>query len=926
MDDTTRYHGTLVSLEGPVDVLATQLRLLPTSPQIFILPQVQTYLEDGDPSERFDARNFIRRMHNAVTARNEVAYSFLKDSTPANKRLVFMNGSTPGAQAICIKTIAEHETDGDISHAELLFNDIVKHGAAGLEDDWFSRQKDGRHHIPEEDPIVRAMRAAEALDRLTADLQPDTDVDLTFEARPRSMSLPIYSFDDRFGDAAPFYVFGVRSSEDDDCIDDNTRNAFLPATPRFAVTDFGESLADTIATFEAVDNSLQPLRSPSCVGETYEHQTISPRRLFTTDMLSPRSGHSIESTDAVVYGEASLMQMQMANARRSTKRTKSLDRAYQTGDSYWDSPPQAQSQAGVDSGKALSEDGRRNSNVGTLLQTSLPRTIHVRCDRPIVLLSPPPPKPKKKANGAYVDKGTDAEDFRSPEPPFRPVLPFTEDLVIKIQDGADDNVLEATISAFKAGIYPIQTPEPSEQLVARKESVVKAPKFHGIETAAEDSVNPSASVLSFGPDPDEYDPFAYGPTPLKPANTTRLPLKLKPVTPPTPAHTPSSLSSICGLGEKRFQSCDIAGCKTAIAVQNSLRVLLNVHFPPEDQGYHHFHFSILPEMGGLWKPVFRNAGAESPRNGQRRIDQILAPLANQTHENPFTNPYLLATLIVPHLEPYFVIHNEVRFLILEYPPDHLATVLALQKLVGVDLMKVAAIVNSDANEPLPFNHVRGASITNVKEGNLSGSTSPQGRPLHRKASSIVLPESVAVSRANFLLTSTATEAEIGNFVSTIRKLLIDVSRFYVSDEPPRQKVGKRLPTPISASFSPFPRTTMGLQSPPLSPPPQMLPPPPRGNHPLRPPSPAMSSKAPSFAETVKTNKSSRSRRAKSRKSGGTFGPATDCTTDSTSVFTFNLEDDSDYDQEERRLMPIFMSKPHLKKGNSHKALKFLGLA
>ncbi|KAG7106378.1 hypothetical protein HYQ44_013974 [Verticillium longisporum] len=422
MDDPTRYHGTLVSLEGPVDVLATQLRLLPTSPQIFILPQVQTYLEDGDPSERFDARSFVRRMHNAIAARNEIAYSFLKDSTPDNKRLVFMNGSTPGAQAICIKTIAEHETDGDIAHAELLFNDIVKHGAAGLEDDWFSRQRQDRHHIPAEDPIVRAMRAAEALDRLTADLQPNTDVDLTFKARPRSMSLPIYSFDDRFGDAAPFYVFGVISSEDDEYIDDN------------------------------------------------------------------------------------------------------------------------------------------------------------------------------------------AEDFRSPEHPFRPVLPFTEDLVIKIQDGADDSVLEATISAFKAGIHPIQTPEPSEQLVARKESVVKAPKLHGIETAAEDSVDPSASVLSFGPDPDEYDPFAY-------------------------------------------------------------------------------------EMGGLWKPVFRNAGAESPRNGQRRIDQILAleklgvksgevsrsgrldfrylvanamqaftaqPLANQTHENPFTSPYLLATLIVPHLEPYFVIHNEAE--------------------------------------------------------------------------------------------------------------------------------------------------------------------------------------------------------------------------------------------------------------------------
>ncbi|EEY19435.1 conserved hypothetical protein [Verticillium alfalfae VaMs.102] len=489
MDDPTRYHGTLVSLEGPVDVLATQLRLLPTSPQIFILPQVQTYLEDGDPSERFDARKFIRRMHNAVAARNEVAYSFLKGSTPTNKRLVFTNGSTPGAQAICIKSIAEHETDGNISHARLLFNDIVKHGAAGLEDDWFSRQREGRHHVPEEDPIVRAMRAAEALDRLTADLQPNTDVDLTFKARPRSMSLPIYSFDDRFGDAAPFYVFGVRSCEDDECIDDSTRNDFLSATPRLAVTDFGESLTNTMATFKAVDDCLPPLRSPSCVGETYEHQTRSPHRLLTTDMLTPLSGHSTESTDTVAYGEGSSMQMQMGNPRRSTKRTKSLDRAYETGDSYGDPPLQAQIQARVDSGKALSEDGRRDSNVATLLQTSLSRTIHVRCDRPTVLLSPPPPKPKKKANGAYVDKGTDAESSRSPEPPFRPVLPFTEDLVINIQDGADDSVLDATISAFRAGVYPIQTEEQSEQLVARKESVIRAPKLHDIETAAEDSVN-----------------------------------------------------------------------------------------------------------------------------------------------------------------------------------------------------------------------------------------------------------------------------------------------------------------------------------------------------------------------------------------------------------------------------------------------------
>ncbi|KAM0275001.1 hypothetical protein ACHAQH_007649 [Verticillium albo-atrum] len=492
-----------------------------------------------------------------MAARNDVAFSFLRDSTPDNKRLVFMNGSTPGVQAICIKAIAEHETDGNIAQAELLFNNIVKYGLAGLDNDYTSNRGEERHNRQEEDPITRAMRAADSLDRLTADLQPDTDLDFTLKTRPRSMSLPMYSFDDRFGDAAPFYVFGRG------------------------------------------------------VKKTYLSSLIA--------------------------------QLEKLGAK--------------TGD--------------------ISRSGRL--------------------------------------------------DFRY--------------------------LVANAMQAFTA-----------------------------------------------------------------------------------------------------------------------------------------------------------------------------QPLANQTHDNPFTNPYLLATLIIPHLEPYFVIHNEVRFLLLEYPPDHLATVLALQKLVGVDLMKVAAIVDSNAKEALPFNHIRGASITQVKEGSRSGSVSPQGKSPHSKSSSTALSEGVAVSKANFLLTSTATEAEITDFVSTIRKLLIEVSRFYVPEEPLRPRVGKRIPTPISGSFSPFPKTSMGLQSPPLSPPPMTLPPTPMRYHPRRPPSPAMSSKAPSLTETVKTIRSTRSRRSKSRKSGGTFGPAADRLADAVSLLTVNFEDDSDYDQEERRLMPIFMPKPHTRKGNNRKALKFLGLA
>ena len=42
--------------------------------------------------------------------------------------------------------------------------------------------------------------------------------------------------------------------------------------------------------------------------------------------------------------------------------------------------------------------------------------------------------------------------------------------------------------------------------------------------------------------------------------------------------------------------------------------------------------------------------------------------------------------------------------------------------------------------------------------------------------------------------------------------------------------------------------------------------------------------------------------------------------------TYDPNDDSDLDIEERRLMPLFMRKPTATKPNSRKALKFLGLS
>jgi hypothetical protein len=298
-------------------------------------------------------------------------------------------------------------------------------------------------------------------------------------------------------------------------------------------------------------------------------------------------------------------------------------------------------------------------------------------------------------------------------------------------------------------------------------------------------------------------------------------------------------------------------------------------------------------------------------------------LTHQTTDNPFTNTYLLATLIIPHLETYLAAHSEVRFLLLEFPPDHLATILALQKLVGVDLLKVAQIVDSNAKEPLPFTHVRGASISARKDDSSSSSGSgPQVKVLPITPSPT--PENFSFSKANYLLTSTASESEISTFISTVWKILMEISQFYIPEETPKPKSARKIPSPIT--FSPFPKLLSGPQSPPLSPAPPTpsLRLPSAHATPARPVSPAPSSKAPSLAETVKTNKSGKSRKGgKSRKSPGKAGTPGN---DGESTLDLDFADDSDYDMEERRLMPMFMRKPVVRKGNSRKALKFLGLA
>ncbi|PHH85281.1 hypothetical protein CDD83_658 [Cordyceps sp. RAO-2017] len=978
----TKLLGSIVAFEGRPDSISTQLRLLPTSPQVLILPNVQCNLPAADPDRVFDARVFVKQVHDALMARKETARAFLQGSTPANKRLVFMNGGTPGAQALCIRAIMKHETDGDEAEAEAIFDDLVKDGEAGLDEE--KRRKMGfaadRPHRAGgfEDPITRAMRAADALDRQTANLQPSNDLDLTAPTRQRSSSLPLYGYSDAFGDAAPFFVFGARPAERESCVEDGivTRRNSSLAVPQ---PDEPAQRSALLCPWTSVSAPY----SPSCIGETYEPNPVQDRA--DADPASPMSDDfSIRTLDNVVYGEASLLDMRLSVSKGTLARVKSLDRIYPASPKFrdlcipsdsWLAEPETPRPHRPQSLMVVRDD--QDPVVSRLNSIERPRTVLVRSKLPIVKVAPVPQGKKRnkkhvRARSTYVDRGAGPDAEPEKPTPFQPLFSCTEDLVVFLRDGAPDGILESAIGAFRDGRYPLpQHASGLPDLVEHMEkSLPGTPSSRSTETPRHSATSSDEDIMmSASTNMDDYDPFAY----IQPVSH---PIKMPPphmtptvtvVRPPTPAHTPPPSVAVPEV-ETKFHEFTIASNQTAVAVQNSLRSILAEYFPPDTQGYRQFQFALLPEFDGLWKPIFRATEPDSPQKGEGKIHQILAigsqkgvkkeyslsitgqlerlgsksselaradrvdfryllanamqaftaqPLANQTSDNPFTNSYLLATLIVPHLETYLALHPEVRYLLLQYPPEHLATVLALQKLVGVDLMKVAQIVDSNSKEHLPFTHIRGASIGNKSEANAAKRSSPSQRS----------SSDVPVSKANFLLTSTASDKDIATFVSTVWNIQADVPE----PETPKMAVAnpfsrKLKPSPLQLgreNLSPFPKVCP--QSP-ISPK-TVIPSPPAPN---ASPSAVRPTSAAGSARTSKSAKSKHSRKSPGNANNNAAATMTTTRTsaqnDAASIMTFDPADDSDYDVEERRLMPLFLRRAGARKPNSRKALKFLGLA
>ncbi|KAI1175716.1 hypothetical protein F4777DRAFT_588354 [Nemania sp. FL0916] len=905
LPESSETNGSLVAFEGPQDTISTQLRLLPNSPNILILPPVEHFAKETNPNSAFDARLQILRIHDACDARAEVAREFLRESTPDSKKLVFMNGGTASAQLSCISAICKHETNGDSIGAEILFNELIQNGIAGLKRQCKSERGAGiasksdgtRGADVLDDPISKAMRAADALDLETAFLQDNNELDLTTASRPRSMSVPAIFVADDLQNSAPFYVFTPAEA---------TNELALPEFRGQSQLQPGEKWQSPSTSDDQLIDQNAVQGSPSIANEAHPYDRLRP-----TSAVGPSRtiANSIPNSPAVLgLGEALIVDLRHL-VTEPHKRTKSVDRVFATATRGQDISPRSLARSPLVELEEPSSDkttAQEKENIPPLRPTlrshfysepSYP--IFAKPSSTMVRKCIPPPL-SLSAIGSTVDLnegvvhqelpaepvlnsselglGNRASSFYSEDAfeldanePFQTVLPIAEDIIIHFKGHESEPELEAMIKAFKHGTYPVSMPPLLSEL-KRDVDQLGTPTTRGSTPesakhfrASEEAMREAIPIYS----PDEYDPFASGSYPGPPAaaylskqDISNEPQETAVISAtPTLGRTPPP--GVNTLLDRVFHDFDTTVCKTAVCVQNSLRSILNVYFPSENTGYHQFNFPLLPELSSLWRPVFREIPSPGSKT-TRKIDLILAigaekgvnrgllgvisgsleklgrelnglsrsgrldlrylianamqaftsqPLTNQTQDNPFTNPLLLATLIIPHLETYIAAHSTTRFLILEYPAEYLSTVLALQHLIGVDLLKVAGVIDAEASSGnrSPTRHRKTSSQTVSPSSTTSPTKGPGGAALFSRKGSVstiegadgVLAAQPSFSKANFILTSIANDSEIATLISTIWKILIDISPSYI----PEDATGStwRRPNP---SYSPNSRPTV----------------------------------------------------------------------------------------------------------------------
>lgn len=651
-----------MAFEGPADIVSTQLRLLPPSSQVLILPDLEHYMKKGD-EEKFTARSYIKDVHEAAQARHEVALQFLGDSNRGNKRLVFLNGGTAGAVSQCISAISHRQTSGDSLHAEMVLREVLREGVQGLDREGADCNEfavPGPESVCtrdactwedeeiEEDPITKAMKAADALYKETESLEP---IECYIRTRPRSLSYPMPGWMDSVGQSSPFFVFGSPPNEE------------AQAEPR----------VENEAHFEDGDNSPRccTLRASTQCSEmtipmAYRPSSSMERSCITRSIASISHTRNQSSTSntllsppmspsEVEFGEARVVQMQASKkVAQPLRRTRSLDdmelHRTRMRRQVISSPPPlvpevTSSPATLDIKSpcrhlSIMEDPFSNNNL-----IRLPRAKFVRANTTTIRKSPTFAKPPySMASNSCADQDTNSEPGHINKDDHNeivrdPVLPFHEDLVIQFMGEISNPILDSVIGSLQIGLYPVSTLPHDCDGTAETASCPSTPRTADLFDV--DDFNGGLSPVAEVPSIDEavdYDAKSTGGFSRASNFRFHSPCPSLPpeVQPPTPIHTPPILGTDADSKRSKFQVVSTIDRVNAIAIQNNLRSILDAQFPPEqDRRYRVSRFSLLPQMDKIWRPIFWNTGSKGRIPSERTADLILAIGAQNSVKTEF---------------------------------------------------------------------------------------------------------------------------------------------------------------------------------------------------------------------------------------------------------------------------------------------------
>ncbi|KAK3344112.1 hypothetical protein B0T25DRAFT_584936 [Lasiosphaeria hispida] len=1046
--------GKIVALEGPSELVSTQLRLLPVSPQIVILPSLHHYLSDEHTEPPASTQQLIYRVHKAAQARHAAAMDFLQQSTADTKRVVFLDGGTVAARVICLEAINKGQGHGDHEKAESIFDGLVSRGVAGLlgverpsttdtttlvdAEDVASSGVGGGVSEPQdnketaggsrkkgedaaddnadsaEDPIIRAMRAADALDKETESLQPpDHDLELSASWFNNSKMWT------RRTSSLPF-VDQIRKPGSTGGSRNKAENVKLPHS-RFALRVFPtpegslskrvkvppplgkRPLATKIPTSELswVDEACD-VAHPPATPLSVTNGSHPPTPIYHVDKAQAPSGQTQQTElNSAEYGspgnvnKAELTEPTTPSSRYpSIISTSSGGRHRRFSSVSWDGPP------------------TKSIFGGLLDHLKDPVSIFTR---PHEASAVPGGLRQRSVGSRYVDKSTDTADLcynvvsqveSATEQAFQAVLPLLEDLVIQLSGKAPDSTLEHVFHRFKNGAYGTRA-SMSESTPSIHTGKVSAPK-----TKAEELRDAIGCQNPFLITEDSVD-YGHGP-PLGPRPPLSAhgagfgygaPAQGRLPTPPYDPHMPASFDSG---PTQQFHTLSVRR-QTDASVQNSLRAVLGYFIPSELWSRRPSRAGSLPEKSPLWKPVIWGAKPPSGWRAGRETDLILAigseksvkksytsaivgqveklghganglsrtgrvdlrfliasamqvftaqPLAQQTRDNPFTNSTLLASLLMPHLEKYLCTHPDVRFLIIEYTAEHLSTILALQKLIGAEAVQVAGILGSDDPALLKSSSSSSPAAGPEKyayaELGSVGGLDALSNPMSPRSAN------VSFSKANYVLTSSASHSEIAAFVTSIRETLVAASHAYthththththtprgasIHDSPKTVKP----PRTVKPNWSHFKQNTFlstssTLDTPPASPVDLA------SAHPQSPrhlPSPVTSTRSRASISTAsRPGSSDRAARGvllasvdssvdgrrprplhfpRPPEGGGARGVQFGGLIESRDGGESEEEEEEELDSEERRLMPLYLRR-EADRGNGQKALRWLGL-